>query len=48
MGWLNKNQELMEKGFNKIKQNLKALLRTEGDVAKSIEKLSNKKDLKTD
>ncbi|CAD8120057.1 unnamed protein product [Paramecium sonneborni] len=48
MGWLNKHQELVEKGFDKVKKNLKALLRTEGDVAKSIEKLSNKKALETD
>ncbi|CAD8208513.1 unnamed protein product [Paramecium octaurelia] len=48
MGWLNKHQELVEKGFAQVKKNLKALLRTEGDVAKSIEKLSNKKAIQTD
>jgi hypothetical protein len=48
MGWSNQHKELVEKGFTVAKKNLKALLRTEGDLAKSIEKLSLKKEFKSD
>ncbi|CAD8200695.1 unnamed protein product [Paramecium octaurelia] len=48
MGWLNKHQELVQKGFIQVKKNLKALLATEGDLPKSIEKLSIKKTFQTD
>ncbi|CAK63183.1 unnamed protein product (macronuclear) [Paramecium tetraurelia] len=48
MGWLNKHQELVQKGFIQVKKNLKALLATEGDLAKTIEKLSIKKTFQTD
>ncbi|CAD8189998.1 unnamed protein product [Paramecium octaurelia] len=48
MGWLHKNQELVEKGFNEVKKNLKFLLKTNGDVEQSIEKLSKKKFKKFD
>lgn len=48
MGWLQKNQELVEKGFPKINKNLKVLLNTNGDVEKSIQKLSKKNYIKFD
>ncbi|CAD8195327.1 unnamed protein product [Paramecium pentaurelia] len=48
MGWLHKNQELLEKGFPQIKKNLKVLLKTNGDVEKSISILSKKKYMKFD
>ncbi|CAD8107232.1 unnamed protein product [Paramecium primaurelia] len=48
MGWLNKHQELVEKGFVQPKKNLKALLGTEGDLTKSIDQLCKKKPFQTD
>ncbi|CAD8106183.1 unnamed protein product [Paramecium sonneborni] len=48
LGWLQKHQKLIENGFTESQKNLKILLKTNGDVDNSIEKLRKKQKLKFD